>query len=73
VDPDPAVGRARLVCFSFGGPQGSAPSSPITVATVEGVGLKPGRAALTLENVAFFAPDGKAIDVAAERTTIVVK
>jgi len=73
VDPDPQVGRARLVCFSFGGPQASAPSSPTTVATIELTGVAAGTAALTFENVAFFTPDASPITIAPNPTAVTVE
>jgi hypothetical protein len=73
VDPDPQVGRARLVCFSFGGPQASAPSSPITIAAIELTGVTAGTAVLTFENVAFFTPEATPISVAPQPGTILVE
>ncbi len=73
VDPNPAIGRARLVCFSFGGVQASAPRSPLSLASVDITGTTPGTATLTFENVAFFAPDGTKIDVASQPAQIEVK
>jgi hypothetical protein len=73
VDPDPQIGRARLVCFSFGGPEASAPSPPITVATIDLTAVQAGAAELTFENVAFFTPDATAIPIAPESGTVLVE
>jgi hypothetical protein len=73
VDPDPDVGRARLVCFSFGGTQASAPSSPITIATIELTGLNAGTTQLRFENVAFFTRDATSIPVAPQPATVLVE
>jgi hypothetical protein len=73
VDPDSKVGRARLVCFSFGGASVSAPTSPTTLATLQVTGLKTGTTELTFENVAFFKPDATAVTVAAPPVSVEIK
>lgn len=73
VDPDPTIGRARLVCFSFGGPDGPAPETPLTIATVTVRGVSRGLTALRLENIAVFGPDAHAITVDASPATVQVE
>jgi hypothetical protein len=73
VDPNPQVGRARLVCFSFGGPEAPAPSSPTTVAAIQLTGTMAGSAELRFENVAFFTPDASPIAVAPQSATVLVE
>ncbi len=73
VDPDPGVGRARLVCFSFGGEDAAAPVTPMTVAHVTLRGTAPGEATLHAENVALYGPDASAIPIGASSVRIVIE
>lgn len=73
VDPDPDVGRARLVCFSFGGEDAAAPVMPMTVAHVTLHGTAPGEATLHAENVALYGPDASAIPIGASSVRIVIE
>ena len=73
LDSDPQVGRARPVCFSFGGAQASAPSLPTMAATIQLTGAMPGTAELRFENVAFFTPDATPISVAPRPAIILVE
>ncbi len=62
VDPDPTVGRARLVCFSFGGLAAPAAETPVTIARLT---VPSGTATprLRFENVAIFRPDATGIPI----------
>jgi hypothetical protein len=73
IDPDPNVGRSRLICFSFGGESAPAPQTPLTLATVTLHGVSAGDATLTFENVAVFSPDAKGIAVHAPSKEINVR
>lgn len=73
IDSDPNVGRARLVCFSFGGESAPAPQTPLTLATVTLHGVSAGNATLTFDNVAVFSPDAKGIAVDTPSKEINVK
>lgn len=73
VDPDPAIGRMRLVCFSFGGVEAEAPNAPLTLATVSMRGISSGTATLQFENVAVFTPDGQPVTVSVVPATVQVE
>ena len=67
------MGRARLVCFSFGGEDAPAPQTPLTLATIELRGVSAGSVTLRFENVAIFTPDAEAVTVATTPATIRVE
>ncbi len=73
VGSDPDTGRARLVCFSFGGESAAAPQTPLTLATITLHGVSAGNATLTFENVAVFSPDAKGIEVDTPSKEIIVR
>ncbi len=72
VDPDPTVGRARLVCFSYGGTQASAPNAPLVLARITLHAVAAGQATLTFENTAVFTPDAKNVTIAAVSAQVTV-
>jgi hypothetical protein len=73
IDPDPNIGRARLVCFSFGGESAPAPQTPLTIAAITLRGVSAGNATLTFENVGVFSPNAKGIPVDTPSKEIVVR
>jgi hypothetical protein len=58
VEPDPATGRARLVCFSFGSGKADGVRPPLTLATVRFRLLAAGPASLSLDAARFFDREG---------------
>jgi len=73
VGSDPNSGRARLVCFSFGGESAPAPQTPLTLATITLHGVSSGNTTLTFDNVAVFSPDAKGITVDTPSKDIAVR
>ncbi len=70
VDPNPSLGRARLVCFSQGGQNAPAPRVPLLLARVSLRGVSHGETILRIEQAAAYGPDARSLGIAASETTI---
>jgi hypothetical protein len=73
LEPDPAIGRLRVVCFSFGGEAAPAPQAPTVLARFELTALHAGSVEIRLENVAVFTPDATGVTIGASPLTVIVE